>query len=46
MDTTDYHCWCAVFMLPYSINCKRTRRMGGGGRKKEEEGEEEDGYIL
>ena len=34
MDTTDYHCWCAVFMLPYSLNCERSRGTGRGERKK------------
>ena len=52
MDTTDYHCWCAVFMLPYSLNCKRTRRMrrgeeeGDGGREEEKEEGEEDGEWV
>ena len=31
VNTTDYHCWCAVFM-PYSINW--TRRMGRGKKKE------------
>ena len=41
MDTTDYHCWCAVFMLPYSLNCMRTRRT-----RREGWGEEDGEWVY
>ena len=52
VDTTDYHCRCALFVLPYFLNCKRTKRMGEGGGRKKEMGEgrrrkgEEDGEWV
>ena len=45
MDTTDYHCCCAVFMLSYSCNSedKENEERGMG---EEEEGEEDGEWVY